>query len=131
MWAERWRSATGSEAGPDFQPIFDGFSFEKEKMLSWFSGEPRFFAMFTEWTAKGPYVYRMAGKDYSFAEVPFDVGAHFVRKGDYGEAYDYLLRAHEADPGLRPAARMLAEVCRKTGRLDEALRVEEKLGGAP
>ena len=40
LYVSRWQAATHSESPPDFQPLYDGFRFDRERMRDWFSSNP-------------------------------------------------------------------------------------------
>jgi len=126
-YCERWKAASGSETEIDFQRIYDGFLFERDKMMAWFSGEPRFLSRFGEWAGSGPYVLRRNTGVYAFPEVSREIGSHFLRQGEYDPAYEHLSASLQAGPSIA-AVEMLIDVCVKTGRMTEAARLKTMLG---
>jgi len=125
-YCERWKAASGSETDIDFQRIYDGFQFERDKMMAWFSGEPRFLSRFGEWVEAGPYVLQRNTATYAFPEVPREIGSHFLRRGEYDAAYRHLGLSLGAGPSVE-AAELLLDVCVKTRRMTEAARLRAML----
>jgi len=121
-WAGRWRKVTGSRDGPDFEPIYSGYRFDRERMREWFSGNPYDMSANLE-GFKADY----KGRTYRFWEVPLAVGRHFAERGQYELAVTYLTRAHETNPQSREALRLLAEALRHVNREHEAQQMERLL----
>ncbi len=104
-YASRWREVTGAAGEPDFSPIFDGFSFDKEKVQQWFSGRP--LSLLQQEDAVRIILH---DEEYVFWEVPLEVGRYFLRRGDYAAAEENLQVAYELSSQSPTVARALEDL---------------------
>ena len=125
-YCRRWRAVTHSAGEPDFQPIYDGFRFDPDKMRAWFSGNP----CEMSFQLQG-YKAQYEGKTYSFWEAPLSIARYLVGQGRYTDAETYLQQAHEANPGSREAIQLLIEVYGRLNRPDDAKRMQGLLEALP
>jgi tetratricopeptide (TPR) repeat protein len=129
--SERWKAVTGSEHDIDFQPILDGYKFEREKVREWFADIPLVMAAFGTPVDGNRYVLRYEGKDYSFWEMPLDVGKYLAERGKHSAAAEYLQLAFLANPDSKEAAQMLVDIHQRLKNLEEAERLEHLLETMP
>ena len=101
LYTKRWRAATHSGREIDFQPIYDAYKFDRDKMRDWFSGNP------TAALCRSSFVETYRGKTYSFWEVPLEKGKYLARHDDDAGAAMHLREAYDVNPqveGNRPRA---------------------------
>lgn len=121
-----WRRLSKQDGAPDFQPIYDGYSFEAEKFRNWFSGDPLTLGHSME-AGGNPYVLHGYGRTFTYPEVPLELARCFMRHGFTDAARETLLLGHNADPTNIPTVRALVEVYTKSDRPDEARVFAAKL----
>jgi tetratricopeptide (TPR) repeat protein len=83
-YRNRWQRATGIGTGPDFQPIYDAYCFDRDRLRSWFSGDP--FDFQNALGAQDVYRFDCQGATYAFPEVPAEIGRYFAAKGRSDES---------------------------------------------
>jgi len=135
LFSGRWTKVTGAEGQIDFRPVYETFSFDRDKLQAWFSRYPT--RMLSPWQ-KGAgvsapktvrYVAISEGKTYTFPEVPVEIARHFRERGNYRSALTHLSDAYRASPNSREVVELLADTYRRLGQPQEASRLDALLPG--
>lgn len=133
-YVRQWQAATGTAGEIDFQPIYDGFSFDRDQMRAWFSSDPVKMAIDCR-PARGDrrnlYWVENRGIIYNFWEVPLEIGEYFIRYKNYAKAAEFLVVAHQTNPRSREVIQRLAQTYRQLNELELASRFERMLEKIP
>jgi len=127
-YEELWRRNTGGGT-TDFRPFVDAYSFERDKMIAWFSEEPLTLAKHPAFAPRSECVAELDGKTYDMSDVPLEIGAYMLRKPspDYVQAIEYLWHAHTGNPRSERALELLVQACLKVDEREQAARFEKML----
>ncbi len=121
-----WKAAAPGDSAPDFAPIYAAYSFDVDRMRSWFSAAP-----LSVYSEGNPYVFRSPDGEHRFPGVPLSVGRYFLERGNDKRALEALHLAHQTDPGLREPVEKLVGVFKRLGYRKDAEHYEMILRGMP
>ena len=132
-YLSRWQSVTGGDIGPHFKRLKDAFTFDRARMMEWFSPEPMNLFQQIAWNydeklVETPYAMKFRGKRYEFSEVPLEIGKYFMRRGKYAEARPHLELSYKLNPDSEETDRLLKETRERSNRPDAAGRFGSRLG---
>ena len=127
----QWKQAKGVEQAIDFGPLRRGFSFERDRMLTWFTADPFYFAKAAKRVDGNPFLLTYDGRTHSFAEVPLVIGSFLLEHEHFDKATGYLEYARHAAPGMPQPVSQLVRAYEKLGRFDEAKKYERMLREMP
>ena len=118
---------THIETKIDFQPIYKGYRYDRDKMRSWFSSDPD--DLFEQYLLVTVDVYRVTikGITYDFSDVPLEFGDYFARRGEDASALTCYFQAYNTNGKSREALQRLIEAHQRLGDIDEAKRFERLL----
>ena len=130
-YCRRWKEVTGSQADPDFSPLFRryaGYQHTRDKMRKWFSGDPRRLKRRREESGASRTARLYSENEvYEFSETDIEFGDYHVRTGNYVVAADHYRVAHRTNPRAKETLRKLMEVYRQLNNPDAVRHYESIL----
>ncbi len=125
VWRARWQEAN-PDKHLDFQPIFDGYRFDKDTVRGRFSDNPWYLfraGRRPDWD----WAYEYQGVVYKFWEVPLEVGTYLSERGMYMQALKFLQEVHSLNPDSTDALKLLAQANQQLGRYSKAAEYRKLL----